>query len=289
MGTEQQVVQNVAFFSPASYNLPHFKFSHLPQSEVRGAWTSWIRWFENVMTASNIFDGNSRKAQMLAMGGIELQNVFYGIPGADDDNGTGFDSYVEAKKKLEEHFSPKHHECFERFQFWTMVPEVEEPIEKFLLRVQQKAEKCSFGKSEIQCRQFAIVDKIIQNAPEDLRCKLLEKQNLTMDDCIKLVNAHQSIKYQAAQMKPKSSTVTMNSSQVNRLTVTRSGLPQYRDSGIPAHKAKCLRCGRFKHESKEKCPAYDKSCHKCGRIGHFQTMCRGGRNEGRNHGRNVRK
>lgn len=282
METEQQVVQTVAFFSPASYNLPHFKFSHLPQSEVRGAWTTWIRWFENVMTASNILDGNSRKAQMLAMGGIELQNVFYGIPGTDDDAEIGSDPYIEAKKKLEEHFSPKHHECFERFQFWIMNPEAEEPIEKFLLRVQQKAEKCTFGKSELECRQFAIVDKIIQNAPDDLRCKLLEKQTLTLDDCIKLVNAHQSIKFQAAQMKPKSSTTTSYSAQVNRLTVTKSGLPHYRDTGLPAYTAKCPRCGRFKHESIEKCPAYDKFCHKCGKIGHFQTVCRGRRNQVRN-------
>lgn len=271
MENEQPMVQTVAFFSPASYNLPHFKFMHLPQSEVRGAWTSWIRWFENVMTASNIIDGYSRKAQMLAMGGIELQNVFYGIPGADSDMEGDSDPYVEAKKKLTEHFSPKHHECFERFQFWTMAPEAEEPIEKFLLRVQQKAEKCSFGKSELECRQLAVVDKIIQNAPEDLRCKLLEKEKLTLDDCTKLVNAHQSIKYQAAQMKLKPS--TSNTTQVNRLQVSKSGFPYYKDSGIPAYKFKCNYCGLKKHQEADQCPAYNKICHRCGRRGHFQSSC----------------
>lgn len=283
MANEQAIVQTMAFFSPASYNLPHFKFSHLPPSEIRSAWTSWIRWFENVMTASNIQDGYSRKAQMLAMGGIELQTVFYGIPGADIDVETDSDPYVEAKKKLTEHFSPKHHECFERFQFWTMAPEAEEPIEKFLLRVQQKAEKCSFGGSQLECRQFAIVDKIIQNAPEDLRCKLLEKEKLSLDDCIKLVNAHQSIKYQAAQMKPKFSNVTSNTTQVNRLLVNQSGLPHYRDSGVPAYKARCSRCGRYKHTGREKCRAFDRVCHRCGNRGHFQSMCLAPA------GRNVRK
>lgn len=272
MANEQQIVQSVAFFSPASYNLPQFKFAHLPPSEVRNTWISWIRWFENVMIATNIIDGYSRKAQMLAMGGIELQTVFYAIPGADEVE-MGSDPYVEAKKKLTEHFSPKHHECFERFQFWTMTPENEEPIEKFLLRVQQKAEKCSFGKSELECRQFAIVDKIIQNAADDLRCKLLEKEKLTLDDCIKLVNAHQSIKYQAAQMKPRPSNVPSNTTQVNRVLLNKPGIPRYTDSGAPAYKEICHRCGRYKHKE-DPCPAVERICHRCGRRGHFQSMCR---------------
>lgn len=270
MEPPQQVVQSVSFFSPASYNLPQFKFAHLPASEVRNAWTAWHRWFENIMTATNIMDSYSRKAQLLAMGGIELQTVFYGIPDADIDGSDGTDPYRRAKEKLSQHFSPKQHDCFERYQFWSMLPENDEPIEKFLLRIQQKAEKCSFGKNELECRQFAIVDKIIQNSPEDLRRKLLEKPQLNLDEATKIVNAHQSIKYQAAQMNPKSSNIM----DVNRLLVRKSGIPFYRDSGLPAYKARCTRCGRYKHGNGEICPATNKSCHRCRNFGHFQSMCK---------------
>lgn len=263
-------LQRTSVFSPASYNLPQFKFSHLPPSEVRNAWIGWIRWFENVMTASNIEDGKSRKAQMLAMGGMELQNVFYGIPGADVADGDDSNPYEKAKEKLTEHFSPKQHESFERFQFWSMSPGAEEPIEKFLLRVQQKADKCFFGKNEQQCRQIAIMDKVIQNSPEELKRKLLEKEHLTLDDATKIINAHQSIKQQASLMKSGSN----QRLEVNRLMVDKQRIPYYKDSGIPAYKARCSRCGRLNHQGEEKCLAIGKSCHRCRNIGHFHFMCK---------------
>lgn len=265
-----QEVQVTPVFNPASYNLPPFKYSHLPPSEIRNAWIGWIRWFENVMTATNINDGYCRKAQMLAMGGLELQNVFYGIPGADEIavDDPDFNPYEKAKQKLTEHFSPKQHESFERFQFWSMSMCDDEPIEKFLLRVQQKAEKCFFGHTEQQCRQIAIMDKIIQNSSEDLRRKLLEKERLNLDDATKIINAHQSIKQQASLMNSGSKV------DINRLLVDKRKIPYYKNSGILAHKARCTRCGRFQHRGSEKCPAMDKTCHRCHMNGHFQSMCK---------------
>lgn len=265
----EEIVQPTSFFSPASYNLPQFKFLHLPSSEIRNAWIGWIRWFENVMVATNITEGRYRKAQLLAMGGIELQGVFYGLPGADIDGIDGRDPYLVAKEMLTEHFSPKQHESFERFQFWAMRMDKDESIEKFLLRVQQKAEKCAFGRNEHECRQIAVIDKVIQNAPEDLRRKLLERDQLKLDDVSKIINAYQSIKHQASQM-----TTGPNSVDVNSLIVKGSGIPFYKDTGIPAYKARCSRCGRVQHQNIEKCPAVDKSCHRCRRVGHFQTMCK---------------
>ncbi|XP_055645151.1 uncharacterized protein K02A2.6-like [Toxorhynchites rutilus septentrionalis] len=222
------------------------------------------------MVATNILDGHNRKAQMLAMGGIELQSVFYGKPGADIDGLDGSDPYQRAKEKLTDHFSPKQHESFERYQFWSMIPGNDEPIEKFMLRVQQRAEKCSFGQTELECRQIAIIDKVIQNAPEDLRRKLLEKDHLTLDDTTKIVNAYQSVKYQAEQMKSKSS----HQIEINRLVTRRPNVPLYRDSWLPAYKNKCDRCGRLKYRGTEQCPAIDKVCHRCHKSGHLQVVCK---------------
>lgn len=265
------IQQNLSFFSPASYNLPHFKYKHLPQSEIRNAWGSWIRWFETVMAASNIMDGPSRKMQLLAMGGLELQSAYYGIPGCEDVDPLA-DPYLSMKEKLTQYFSPKHHDSFERYLFWSMAPGDSESIEKFALRVQQKSEKCSFGKTEVESRHIAVVDKIIQYASEDLRQKLLEKEHLTLDETIKVINAYQSVRYQSAKMNPKPNASFTNrpyeqtDSNVNRLYESNN-----RKFGT---NPRCLRCGFSRHREGDQCPALNKPCLRCKNIGHFQSVCR---------------
>lgn len=256
----QIVQQNVSFFSPASYNLPHFRYKHLPPSEVRSSWVSWIRWFESIMAAANIIDAANKKVQLLAMGGLELQNAFYELPETDEEDPC-VDVYLAAKDKLTRHFSPKHHDSFERFLFWNMKPEVDEPIEKFALKIQQKAEKCTFGKSEIASRHIAIIDKIVQYANDELRQKLLEREQLTLDDTMKIVNAYQSIRYQASRMTAKPA-----NDSVYRLydNAKREVKPNVR----------CMRCGYKLHIRKEQCPALNKTCLKCQKTGHFQSVCK---------------
>lgn len=265
------MIQHVSLFSPASYNLPHFKYKHLPQSEVRNAWGSWIRWFETIMAVSNITDGSSRKMQLLAMGGIELQSAFYGIPGCEEEDPSR-DPYLSMKEKLTHYLSPKHHDSFERFLFWSMAPSDSEPIEKFALRVQQRAEKCSFGKSENESRHIAVVDKIIQYASDDLRQKLLEKEQLSLDEAIKTINAYQSVKYQSSKMNAKANGGSANrpfeqiDSNVNRLYEGAS-----KKFGT---NPRCLRCGYNRHREGEHCPAINKVCLRCKNVGHFQTVCK---------------
>ncbi|XP_062557380.1 uncharacterized protein LOC134222253 [Armigeres subalbatus] len=217
----------------------------------------------------HITDGHGRKMQLLAMGGLELQSAYYGIPGcAEDDADPLTDPYVSIKEKLTQYFSPKHHDTFERFLFWSMVPDDHEPIEKFAQRVQQKAEKCSFGKSEIESRQIAIMDKIIQYATDDLRQKLLEKEQLALDEALKTINAYQSVRYQASKMNTKQGSAFHQHEMVNRL---------YQNSKkplIPDSKPRCLRCGYIRHREAEQCPALGKTCLRCNKPGHFQSVCK---------------
>lgn len=271
-------VTHINLFSPSSYNLPHFKYKHLPASEIRNAWKQWIRWFENVMAAANVSEPANKKIQLLAMGGMELQSAYYGLPDVDSDaEDNEEDPYLSAKQKLTQHFSPKHHDSFERFLFGSMSPEPDEPIEKFALRVQQKADKICFGKTAQESRQIAIIDKIIRFATDDLRQKLLEKETLTLDDTLKTVNAFQSVRYQSAKMNRGSA-----SHDVNRLTVKRSN-PEYPRSYPsrpetsqyrgPQNRLKCSRCGYEAHRQGERCPAVDKTCNRCGVVGHFGSVC----------------
>ncbi|XP_055526931.1 uncharacterized protein LOC129719561 [Wyeomyia smithii] len=279
LAPEPQVVhQNVQFFSPASYNLPHFKYKHLPASEVRNTWNMWIRWFENVMAAARVQDGASKKVQLLAMGGMELQSAYYGLPGINDEDDVDDDAdpYLVAKEKLQQHFSPKHHDSFERFLFWSMAPETDEPIEKFALRVQRKAEKISFGKTVTESRHIAIIDKIVQYAPNDLRQKLLEKEVFTLDDTTKIVNAFQAVRYQSSKMNHRGSE-SRSECGVNRLFTNNSRRSESSANrsftSNPGRSSKCLRCGYEAHWPGARCPAATETCRSCGKVGHFRSVC----------------
>lgn len=223
------------------------------------------------MRACSIFDGSMKKIQLLAMGGLELQSVFDGIPGADEDSEQSENPYETAKAKLDNHFSPKHHECFERYLFWSMLPEEEEPIEKFLERIQQRAEKCVFGKSDLDSRQIAVVDKIIQQASTDLREKLLERENLTLDECVKVINAHQAVKYQASKMNGKSCSTTVD---VQRMYVGSNRGNFRRPESFKPVGPRCTKCGYSQHRIGENCPAMNQICMRCQRKGHFKSVCR---------------
>lgn len=266
------MVQTTPAFNPAAYNLPQFRFKHLPSSEVRSAWSGWIRGFERVMKASSITDGTMKKIQLLAMGGLELQNVFDGISGADIESEESANPFTVAKEKLDNHFSPKQHESFERYLFCTMSPETDEPIEKFVERIQQKAGKSTFGKTNLESRQIAVVDKKIQFAPADLHEKLLERERLTLDECIKVVNSHQAVKYQSSKMNGKPT--AQISTDVQRMYATSNrrcfGNPERNQRNSP----RCTKCGYIQHKAGERCPAINQVCMRCRGIGHFKIVCR---------------
>ncbi|XP_055523336.1 uncharacterized protein LOC129717460 isoform X2 [Wyeomyia smithii] len=217
----------------------------------------WIRWFENVMAAARVQDGASINDE--------------------DDVDDDADPYLVAKEKLQQHFSPKHHDSFGRFLFWSMAPETDEPIEKFALRVQQKAEKISFGKTVTESRHIAVINKIIQYASNDLRQKLLEKEVLTLDDTTKIVNAFQAVRYQSSKINHRVSE-SRSECGVNRLFTNNSRRSESSANrsftSNPGRSSKCLRCGYEAHRPGARCPAATETCRSCGKVGHFRSVCR---------------
>ncbi|XP_055528083.1 uncharacterized protein LOC129720620 [Wyeomyia smithii] len=155
----------------------------------------------------------------------------------------------------------------ERNIFWTLKPEPGENLEKLMLRAREQAYKCNFGTNQQESRDVCVIDKITLLAPHDLREKLLQKDQLTLDDVFKIVASHQSVKYQASQMEqagPSEQSQTMITGEVNRLYTP----PSNRDQ-------ECSRCGRRGHLANDKiCPACDKPCNQCKRIGHFYKKCK---------------
>lgn len=164
-------------------NLPPFTCVDVPMTDRRNKWSTWKRGFEICIRASKIIDSTEKKDLLLAQGGFELQEIFFSIPGADveEDKDQSIDPYDVAIKKLDEYFAPQRHEAHERFIFWAMKPEPDESLGKFLMRAQVHATKCSFGKTSMESAGIAVIDKMLQFVPSELREKLLQQSERRSD------------------------------------------------------------------------------------------------------------
>lgn len=187
-----------------AWNICPFKFNHLPETQTRTEWLRWKRNFEVIVAASEEKNSTKIKNILLAKGGLELQDLFYSIDGADvvEDIEKGVDPYKIAIAKLDGHFVPKQHDSFERNEFCQLSPATtnegkREPLGKFLMRCADQAKRCNFGKTEAESRELRIMDKVIYHAPAELRERLLQKEKLNLAQLTRIVNSFESIKTQS--------------------------------------------------------------------------------------------
>lgn len=263
------------------WNIAQFKFQHLPETELRKEWLRWKRNFEVVAAASEEENATKLKNVLLAKGGLELQDLFYSLEGADvkEDKENGIDPYKTAIQKLDQHFTPKQHDSFERNEFCKLAPlkfadNEREPLVKFLMRCTDQAKKCEFGNTQAESRDLRIIDKIIYHAPVELREKLLQEETLTLEKVTRMVNSFESIKHQA-QVITETGTGTGGPTRygsldsreaVNRIQGTAKSSSV---TGI------CFRCGQKNHYGNDlRCPARGKKCDQCNKMGHFAKVCR---------------
>lgn len=230
-------------------------------------WERWKRSLNIYLEASGIDTEVKKRACLLHFGGVELQEVFYNIPGANatPDDTNGGKVFEIAIKKLDEYFAPKQSKGFERHLFRLIKQEPQEKFEKFLIRLRQQATKCQFTNVDEH-----IMEQITEKcSSDDLRKKILKNgDKMTLDDIISEANALEVIERQLGNFGCKK----FESQEVNRITTKTD---KSKDLPIGKKRGACGRCGSLNHFARDpKCPAKNKSCHKCGIVGHFQRQCR---------------
>ncbi|GBP75786.1 hypothetical protein EVAR_65418_1 [Eumeta japonica] len=104
-------------------------------------WERWKRALFIYLEASNIDKDVKKKASLLHFGGLDLQEVFYNIPGANIEPSEGVDVFEVAISKLDSYFAPKQSRVYERHTFRLLKQEPEEKFEKFLVRLRKQADK----------------------------------------------------------------------------------------------------------------------------------------------------
>lgn len=229
-------------------------------------WEKWLRALKLYLTVENLEKPVEKRNKLLHLGGVQLQEVAYSLPGAviDNDDANAFNALVE---KLTTFFSPKQNSTSERHKFRKTKPNDTENFNKFLLRIRHQAKRCDFGKSEQEAKDINLKDIIIDNwANSDLKKKILEKER-TLDEVIELCQVFEQINSQSSVMNtnfPRILSETDNSLPVNKI--------KFHDKG---KNDSCQRCGRTDHTTNVQfCPAKDLKCRRCGFQGHFAKFCK---------------
>lgn len=221
-------------------------------------WEKWKRGLGIFLLASNITDSEKKRATLLHLGGLTLQEIYYNIPD-DEEAGGDSDTYELAIKKLDLYFSPKQSKIYERHLFRQIKQEPDEKFEKFLVRLRHQSSKCKFLSVEDN-----IIDQIVEKcSSKDLRKKVLTLgDDVTLDKIITLASAIEAVDRQLTGYNQESKNAT---SSINRIELKTKALE---NTG-------CSRCGSTQHtEESNVCPAKTKQCLKCGFVGHFRIKCK---------------
>lgn len=221
----------------------------------------WYRSFSLYLRSEDINDEVKKKNKLLHLGGPQLQEVAFNIPGALVEPDGNTDVFKVLVDRLNDYFSPKRNSTFERHLFRNLSPIEGENFSKYLLRLRHQVSKCEFGNTKSEITEICIKDKIIDSwAPVELKRKLLEKEQ-SLEEIVESCQIYEQIGKQSGSMSAKPS-----EEKINKISTKTPGRKHDDDE--------CSRCGHKGHGAKDsKCPARFMKCNKCGLVGHFARKC----------------
>lgn len=272
---------------------------HKDASTLGLRWKRWLRAFQLYLVAKGTTDPRQKQAVLLHSAGQQVQDVYFSLAGADADlwevdtesptgQGAGVvtgtntpDVYVQTIRLLTSHFAPQVNESYERQLFKDLIPNGEEVVDDYILRLREQAMFCGFEGSEFN---KAIRDQFISSWPwpelkKELYTETLRSNGLSLEKTQELARLHERVRQQTGQLSLGPST----DHQVSRVKVDyhkgnrkgRCTSLNANDSRDGATGPKCYRCGQMGHFRADKnCPAWGATCNKCGMADHYAKVCR---------------
>ena len=180
--------------------------------------------------------------------------------------------------KFKEHCVPKTNRAYERYKFWQRAQGQYETFAVYLTDLRKMASGCEFGNQH----DSLICDRIVCGITSDsLREKLLRKDDLTLENAIKICQADEVTRLRAEKMTShESSEVVLAVGQSRSESGSRGSrrnmnnrrrFNNERRNAFSTDAKSCSRCGRI--HPPRRCPAFKKQCDSCGVQGHFAVCC----------------
>ncbi|XP_058980999.1 uncharacterized protein K02A2.6-like [Musca domestica] len=242
---------------------PRGNFQMEPFDEKATTWNRWVKRFETALAIFGTSEAMKAK-YLLHFMGTEAYNKLCdkALPLIPEE--LQYDNICEL---LEKHYNPKPNEIFLNFKFHSRKQEPTESAAEYLVALRHLATGCGFGE---------YLDKALRNqfvygiGNRKIQGRLLEKDDLTLDDAIHLANMFEQAEKGFQEMNKQQEAVDM----VN-MRKTKEREKRVRETEQRARSklnTNCDRCGSSKHNSND-CRHINSVCNFCRKRGHLRRVC----------------
>ncbi|KAG7178214.1 pol Retrovirus-related Pol polyprotein from transposon-like 15 [Homarus americanus] len=170
----------------------------LEEADQTQAWTDWIEHAEDAFIAFNITEDAKRLALIRLYGGKKLKEIMKTLRPAiltDKKEPT----YKTMRIALDEYFSEKTNEVFERHKFRMLAQEVGESTHNYVTRLRTQGAKCNFDNYNLD---QAIIDQLTEKCTSHkMRRAYLKETDITVQKALQITYTYESTEAQACQME----------------------------------------------------------------------------------------
>ncbi|XP_055527470.1 uncharacterized protein K02A2.6-like [Wyeomyia smithii] len=180
-------------------------------------WEKWREHFEAYLDWTNVVDHDEKFKCLMLFGGSDIRKIVSKVQ--IDDSHPLNNRYRTALQLLDEYFIPRVSKTYERQTFRQMVPEANEKLDEFAIRLKKQATNCSFENQT----DSMIADQIISTTKDEkLKRKCLEKDH-TLEEVLTMGRTHESVQFQLnAWENGITNRIAVNTVQTDPVTVMKA-------------------------------------------------------------------
>ena len=227
--------------------------------EWKQIWTSY-----EILSNLQVRDNKYRIATFITCIGADALRIYNSLPFALTTR-----TSLKVLAAMEKYCLGETNVIYERFVFNQRAQQEGETFDQFLTALKELAKTCNFAAMHDEL----VRDRIVVGVKDySVRKLLLQKKNLTLQECADMCRASESTNEQMKVMTAKDTVHALQAQAQRKKKAAESGRQERaKASGKPQE---CKYCGTSHHKGARYCKAYGKQCQACGKMNHYTRMCK---------------